>query len=80
MTAAKSRLRDAALRIVLTNIGTLGDINPLLAIALELKRRGHVPVMALPEVLGRRLHRWGWSFTRCGRISTQNTVIARHGL
>jgi UDP:flavonoid glycosyltransferase YjiC (YdhE family) len=35
------------LRIVLSNIGTFGDINPLIAIALELKRRGHVPVMAL---------------------------------
>jgi UDP:flavonoid glycosyltransferase YjiC (YdhE family) len=38
------------LRIVLSNIGTYGDINPLIAIALELKRRGHVPVMALPAV------------------------------
>jgi UDP:flavonoid glycosyltransferase YjiC (YdhE family) len=38
------------LRIVLSNIGTLGDINPLIAIALELKRRGHVPIMALPAV------------------------------
>jgi len=38
------------LRIVLSNIGTFGDINPLIAIALELKQRGHVPVMALPEV------------------------------
>ncbi len=41
---------DFHLRIVLSNIGTYGDINPLIAIALELKRRGHVPVMALPEV------------------------------
>ena len=38
------------MRIVLSNIGTFGDINPLVAVALELKRRGHVPVMALPEV------------------------------
>ena len=38
------------LRIVLSNIGTFGDINPLVALALELKRRGHVPVMALPAV------------------------------
>lgn len=38
------------MRIVLSNIGTFGDINPLVALALELKRRGHVPVMALPEV------------------------------
>ena len=38
------------MRIVLSNIGTFGDINPLIALALELKRRGHVPVMALPAV------------------------------
>jgi UDP:flavonoid glycosyltransferase YjiC (YdhE family) len=38
------------LRIVLSNIGTFGDTNPLVALALELKRRGHTPVMALPAV------------------------------
>jgi len=38
------------LRIVLSNIGTFGDINPLIAIALELKRRGHTPVMTFPAV------------------------------
>jgi len=38
------------LRIVLSNIGTFGDINPLIAIALELKRRGHVPIMAMPAI------------------------------
>ena len=43
------------MRIVLSNIGTLGDINPLIAVALELKRRGHVPVMALPAVYGPRI-------------------------
>jgi rhamnosyltransferase subunit B len=42
-------------RIVLSNIGTLGDINPLIALALELKRRGHIPVMALPAVYGARI-------------------------
>jgi UDP:flavonoid glycosyltransferase YjiC (YdhE family) len=46
---------DLNLRIVLSNIGTLGDINPLIAIALELKRRGHVPVMALPAVYEARI-------------------------
>jgi UDP:flavonoid glycosyltransferase YjiC (YdhE family) len=43
-------LREFELRIVLSNIGTFGDTNPLIALALELKKRGHVPVMALPEV------------------------------
>jgi MGT family glycosyltransferase len=43
------------LRIVLSNIGTLGDINPLISIALELKRRGHTPAMALPEVFRKKI-------------------------
>jgi UDP:flavonoid glycosyltransferase YjiC (YdhE family) len=37
-------------RIVLSTIGTFGDVNPLIAIALELKRRGHHPVMAVPAL------------------------------
>ncbi len=50
------------MRIVLSNIGTLGDINPLIAIALELKRRRHVPVMALPAVYEARIRPLGLEF------------------
>ena len=50
------------MRIVLSNIGTYGDINPLIALALELKRRGHVPVMALPEVYRSRIAPLGFEF------------------
>ena len=50
------------MRIVLSNIGTYGDINPLIAIALELKRRGHVPVMALPEVYRPKIKPIGLEF------------------
>ena len=50
------------MRIVLSNIGTLGDINPLIALALELKRRGHTPVMALPNVYRARLAPLGLDF------------------
>jgi rhamnosyltransferase subunit B len=46
---------DLILRIVLSNIGTYGDINPLIALALELTQRGHEPVMALPEVYRSRI-------------------------
>jgi len=49
-------------RIVLSNIGTFGDINPLVAIALELKRRGHVPVMALPNVYRPKIEPLGLEF------------------
>jgi rhamnosyltransferase subunit B len=50
------------LRIVLSNIGTFGDINPLIAIALELKRRGHMPVMAVPAVFGPKIVPLGLEF------------------
>jgi UDP:flavonoid glycosyltransferase YjiC (YdhE family) len=50
------------LRIVLSNIGTFGDINPLIAIALELKRRGHVPVMAVPAVFEPKIAPLGLEF------------------
>jgi len=50
------------LRIVLSNIGTYGDTNPLIAIALELRRRGHTPVMALPEVYRSRIAPLGLEF------------------
>jgi len=50
------------LRIVLSNIGTYGDIHPLIAIALELKRRGHTPVMALPEVYSPKVRPLGLEF------------------
>ena len=50
------------MRIVLSNIGTFGDINPLIAIALELKRRGHVPVMAVPAVFEPKIVPLGLEF------------------
>ena len=50
------------MRIVLSNIGTFGDTNPLIAIALELKRRGHTPVMALPEVYRSKIEPLGLEF------------------
>jgi UDP:flavonoid glycosyltransferase YjiC (YdhE family) len=53
---------DLYVRIVLSNIGTLGDINPLIAIALELKRRGHLPVMAVPAVYGPKIQPLGLEF------------------
>ena len=50
------------MRIVLSNIGTFGDTNPLIALALELKRRGHVPVMALPAVYEPKIRPLGLEF------------------
>jgi rhamnosyltransferase subunit B len=50
------------LRIILSNIGTYGDTNPLIALALELKRRGHTPVMAVPEVYRQKIAPLGLEF------------------
>ncbi|MDR3740116.1 MAG: glycosyltransferase [Terracidiphilus sp.] len=50
------------MRIVLSNIGTFGDINPLVALALELKRHGHTPVMALPAVYRNKIEPLGLAF------------------
>jgi UDP:flavonoid glycosyltransferase YjiC (YdhE family) len=65
------------LRIVLSNIGTLGDINPLIAIALELRRRGHVPVMAMPAVFGAKIAPLGLEFHAVRPdIDPDNTLMA----
>ena len=64
------------MRIVLSNIGTLGDTNPLIAIALELKRRGHTPVMALPAVYESRIRPLGLEFYAVQPdIDPTNTIL-----
>ena len=64
------------MRIVLSNIGTFGDINPLIAIALELKRRGHVPVMALPAVYEPKIRPLGLEFHAVRPdIDPTNTIL-----
>src|SRR5436190_5797563 len=37
-------------RIVISTFGSFGDVDPYVAIALELKRRGHLPLIAASEV------------------------------
>jgi len=65
------------LRIVLSNIGTFGDINPLIAIALELKKRGHAPVMAVPAVFEPKIVPLGLDFHAVRPdIDPNNTLMA----
>jgi rhamnosyltransferase subunit B len=52
------------MRIVFTTFGTLGDVNPLIALALEMRRRGHVPVLAVPEMFRSRIEPLGIAFHR----------------
>jgi rhamnosyltransferase subunit B len=54
------------MRIVLTTFGTLGDVHPLIAVALEMRRRGHTPVLAVPEIFRPKIEPLGLAFTKVG--------------
>jgi UDP:flavonoid glycosyltransferase YjiC (YdhE family) len=54
------------MRIVLTTFGTLGDVHPLIAVALEMRRRGHVPMLAVPEIFRAKIEPLGLEFARVG--------------
>lgn len=49
-------------RIVLSTFGSFGDIHPYMAIALELKTRGHHPVIATSEVYREKMDVAGIEF------------------
>ncbi len=62
--------------MILSNIGTFGDINPLIAISLEMKRRGHVPVMAVPAVFETKIRPLGIEFHAVRPdIDPTNTIL-----
>lgn len=52
------------MRIVFSTYGTFGDVNPLIALSLELKRRGHRPVLAVPEMFREKIEPLGIGFAR----------------
>ncbi|WP_206107600.1 glycosyltransferase [Paludisphaera rhizosphaerae] len=49
-------------RIVLTALGSLGDLHPYIAIALGLRARGHEPVLATGETYRRKIEALGLEF------------------
>jgi UDP:flavonoid glycosyltransferase YjiC (YdhE family) len=53
---------DNRKRIVLTTYGSLGDLHPYIALALELKRRGHRPVIATSPVYREKVEPLGIEF------------------
>src|SRR5919202_364440 len=53
---------DQKKRIVLTTYGSLGDLHPYIALALELKRRGHLPVIATSPVFREKIEPLGLGF------------------
>lgn len=54
------------MRAVLTNFGTLGDLQPFLALAVEMKRHGHVPVLAFSPYFRERVEALGLDFVPIG--------------
>lgn len=49
-------------RIVLNTFGSFGDLHPYLAIAIELRRRGHAPLIATSEVYREKIAAEGLEF------------------
>src|SRR4051812_49973325 len=49
-------------RIVLTTFGSLGDLNPMIALARALRGRGHEPVVAAMEFYRGRVEAAGIGF------------------
>src|SRR5271156_2251300 len=49
-------------RILLATIGSLGDLHPMLALALALRDRGHQPVVASTEVYRAKVEGLGLEF------------------
>ena len=50
------------MRIVLNTFGSFGDIHPYMSIAMELQRRGHVPVIATMSMYREKIERAGLEF------------------
>jgi rhamnosyltransferase subunit B len=52
-----------AKRIVMATFGSLGDLHPYIAVALELKRRGHLPAIATTDRYRNTVESLGIAFT-----------------
>lgn len=58
-----SKVPMTSRRIVLSTFGSFGDIHPYVALALELKSRGHIPVIATSEVYREKMDMAGIEFS-----------------
>src|SRR5256885_12408191 len=72
------------MRAVLTNFGTTGDIQPFLALALELRNHGHQTTVALSPNFEKLVHQLGFKFVPIGpnldrkstRLNSSHLVIS----
>ncbi len=68
------------MRAVLTNLGTWGDIHPMLALAAELQRHGHEAILAVSPAFETQIKRSGFAFAPVGpdiQAALQNIVSTR---
>ena len=49
-------------RLVIATFGSLGDLHPVLALAHELRRRGHTVVLATSELYREKISALGYTF------------------
>lgn len=66
------------MRIVFSTFGTFGDVNPLIALALEMQRRGHRAVLAVPEMFRSKIEPLGIGFmaVRPDQDQTDKQLVA----
>ena len=69
-------------RILLTTFGSLGDLHPYLAIAVELRRRGHIPVIGSIEHHRSHVEAAGLEFRliRSATFEQPDRELIRHAL
>ncbi|MEO1084812.1 MAG: glycosyltransferase, partial [Acidobacteriota bacterium] len=64
------------MRIIVTNFGTTGDLRPMLALAVELRGRGHRIEMAFSPNHGDRIREHGFTFHPIGEdVSAQQRRV-----
>ncbi|HET9183291.1 MAG TPA: glycosyltransferase [Candidatus Angelobacter sp.] len=74
------------MRAVLTNLGSMGDIQPLIALARELKENGHDPVLVLAPLFSSHAEQAGIEFSPIGwdldyaRLQRKDTEDALKGV
>src|SRR5215212_11488358 len=59
-------IKNNNMRAILTSFGTTGDFLPYLALAVELHRHGHQPVLAYPPYYRSLADRYGLEFIPIG--------------
>lgn len=55
-----------SVRMVLTNLGSLGNIQPFLALAQEIRRSGYIPILAVAEQYAHYVRGFGLDFVPIG--------------